>query len=117
MKGLFALVFLVAFPAIAQSDPWMRGGYVALAAASLADIELTGRAIERGLEEKNPLYKPFVQQPGLLGLVNGAVSGVVGVGAYKLHKKGKRTEARILIWGWTALRAAVVIHNVRVLRR
>lgn len=100
-----------------QGDNWMRAGYVALGAVSFADIELTGRAIERGLVERNPIYKPFVGTPGAIGLVNGAISASVGLGAYSLHKKGKRKEAKIVIWVWTAVRGLVVAHNIRELRR
>ncbi len=112
------LAVLWAVPVRAQDKPdhFMRAGYVSLTAVSFADIETTGRALERGLLERNPILQPFTGTPGAVGLVSGGLSAGVGLGAYQLHRKGKRTQARILIWTWTIVRGAVVIHNVRQLR-
>jgi hypothetical protein len=106
----------LAFAQASTPDPWMRAGYVSLAAVSFADVDSTARALERGLVEKNPLYKPFTDKPAVLGLVNGAISGAVGLGAYSLHKRGHRKEARVIVWTWTAIKAAVVIWNVKQLK-
>lgn len=104
-------------PAPEPADWSFRLGLVTLAAVSFADLETTGRAIERGYTERNPLLRPFTDTPGVAGLVSGAISGGVALGAYQLHRKGKRTEARIVVWTWAAIRAAVVVHNVRQLRQ
>jgi hypothetical protein len=123
MKRLLLIFVLLsaAAPVCAQDekpapDPWMRAGFVSLAAVSLADIDSTARALERGLVERNHLYKPFTDTPAVLGLVNGAISGAVGLGAYSLHKRGHRKEARLIVWTWTAIKAAVVIWNVKQLK-
>ena len=119
-KLLFVLVFVLsASVAQAQEKPdWMmRAGYVSLAAVSMADIETTGRALELGLKEQNPIYKPFVSNPGMVGIVNGSITGAIGVAAHSLHKKGKKKEARIIVWSWTAVRAFVVFHNIREINK
>ncbi len=112
----FAAVFLM-LAAPVRADTFMKVGYVSLAAVSMADLELTGRGLERGLKESNPLLKPFAGSPGAAGLVSGALSAGIGIGAYRLDKDGKKKQARILLFAWTALRAVVVVHNIRELRK
>ena len=99
-----------------QPADWsMRAGYVSLAALASADMVLTGAALERGFEERNPLLKPFAENPVSLGLAKGALTAGAGLVAYSLHKKGKRREARIFLWTMNLVTALVVIHNFRQL--
>lgn len=116
-SSFLVLSLLTAQPPAPEPADWsFRLGLVTLAAVTASDLETTGRALERGLQERNPILKPFADSYGLAGLVSGAISGGVALGAYQLHRKGKRTEARIVVWTWAAIRAAVVVHNVRQLR-
>lgn len=125
MRKIVAALLLSCFlaaPVAAQeqqkTDWGIGAAYISLAAVTVADIDTTGRAIERGLVEKNPLYKPFSDKPGMLGLVNGAVTGGVSLATHHfLFKKGKKKEAKIVIWAWTAVRAAVVVHNIKQLNK
>lgn len=93
----------------------MKSGYVGLAALTTADMSLTGYALGKGFTEANPLYKPLADSPLALGLVNGAVSGTIGLLAYKLHKS-RPTLAKAFLWTMTGLKAVVVVHNYRVIR-
>lgn len=99
-----------------QPDHVLRVGAVSLAALTVAEIEVTRAVLERGGREVNPLYKPFEQKPGVLGLVNGAITGGVGLIAVELNRRGAKKEARYLVWGMVALKAFVFAHNLRELK-
>jgi hypothetical protein len=120
--ALFALLLCMPLSVSAQEkkdgpDWLMRSGYVALGAVSFADLELTGRCLATtGCRESNPIYKPLAGTPGAVGMLNGAISTSVGVASFALHKKGKRKAAKVIVWTWAAVRAGVVVYNVRQLR-
>jgi hypothetical protein len=113
---------LFAVPVAAQqqqkTDWGMGAAYVALASVTVADIETTARAIERGYQEQNPLLKPLVSRPGLVGVVNGALTASIALASHHLfYKKGHTRIAKAVIWTWTGIRTIVVVHNIRALNR
>lgn len=115
---LLALVATLAqVPAEPPKDHAFRVGIVTLAAVSGADIATTAQAAERGgFREGNLVFKGVFAQPAVLGFVNGAMSAAVGLLAYDLHKPHPKI-ARWIVWWWAIFRGAIVIHNVRTLRR
>jgi hypothetical protein len=117
--ALFALL-LLATPAAAQekTDWGMGAAYVAAGTIAIMDIGTTERAAALGLQEKNPLYKPFVSKPGMVGLVNGTITGTVALlNHHFLFKKGKKKEAKIVMWTWNIARAAIVANNIRQINK
>lgn len=100
-----------------KRDNVLRSGAVILAALTVAEIEVTRAVIERGGRELNVIYKPFEDKPGVLGLVNGAVTGGMGLVALELNRRGKKTEARIFLWTMNVAKAVVFAHNLRQLRK
>ncbi len=55
--------------------------------------------------------------PGGIGLVNGAISGTVGLAVYRLHKSGRTRTARWVLWTLNAAKVAVVAWNYRQIQR
>lgn len=100
-----------------KRDYVLRTGAVFLAALTVAEIEVTRAVLERGGRELNAIYKPFQDKPGVLGLVNGAITGGLGIVALELNRRGKKTEARIFVWTMIAAKAVVFAHNLRQLRK
>lgn len=102
-----------------QKTDWgMGAAYVSLAAVTVADIDTTARALERGYVEQNPLLKPLTTKPGMVGLVNGAMTGGISLAAHHfLFKKGHKWQAKVVIWSWVAIRGAAAYHNAKALSK
>lgn len=114
---VLAAVLLSADVSASERDKGFRLGVIAAAAVAGADIATTAQAAERGgYTEANPVLRPLFREPVLLGLVNGALTGVVVFGADRLRET-RPTLAKGFLWAWTGLRALVVFHNVQQLRK
>lgn len=96
-------------------DYVLRSGAVALSAFTVAEIEVTRAVLERGGREQNPLFRKISDSPGVLGLVNGAMTAGLGLVAAELDQRGKKTAARIWLWTMVAVKGFVLAHNWREL--
>jgi hypothetical protein len=127
MRILLVCLILACVPslAFAQShphtdSPWLKAGIVTLSAIAGADIATTAQAKERGtFREVNFVFEKMFDQPAMLGLANGALTGGVIYTVVQWHRSEneiKRKASYVLIPAWALFRGAVVVNNIRLLR-
>ena len=115
---LFALGLALACPRVAMAQeperPGLRLPTTLFAVAAGADWATTYHGLKHyRLRETNPLLRPFDERPGRLVLVGAAIDvGAVAAWHYGVGRDHPRVAA-VGLWGMTAFRAYLAIHNIR----
>lgn len=129
MRKIIAIaVFLfAAFPSLSHAQErekidWGLGaGYITLGTVAVGELGATRAALERGAIEKGLIYRHLQEAPvPVLEMTNAAVTGAVMLGIHKFAKSGatdaersrRKRQAKLLLWTYTGLRAAFLVHNL-----
>jgi hypothetical protein len=115
--GVLLLLLAVACPGTASAQERERGlklPTTMFAAAAAADWATTYHGLKHfRLRETNPLLRPFDETPAKMVLIGCAIDvGAVAAWHYGVGRNHPRLAAAGL-WGMTAFRAYLAIHNFR----
>ena len=97
-----------------ERDSRLKLPTTVFAAAAAADWATTYHGLKNyRLREANPLLRPFDRTPGKMVLLGSAIDvGAVAAWHYTVGRSHPRLAAAGL-WGMTAFRAYLAIHNLR----
>jgi hypothetical protein len=91
---------------------------VAMTALNVADYLSTRQALKfSGLQEGNPLMKPFVKNPALFAAVKAGTTALSVWGINKMFRKGNRTTAWVLTMASNFMLSYVVSNNMRLIQK
>jgi len=91
---------------------------VAMTALNVADYLSTRQALKfSGLQEGNPLMKPFVKNPALFAAVKAGTTALSVWGINKMFRKGNRTTAWVLTMASNFILSYVVSNNMRLIQK
>jgi len=91
---------------------------VAMTALNVADYLSTRQALKlSGLQEGNPLMKPFVKNPALFAAVKAGTAALSVWGINKMFRKGNRTTAWVLTMASSFILSYVVSNNMRLIQK
>ena len=91
---------------------------VAMTALNVADYLSTRQALKfSGLQEGNPLMKPFVKNPALFAAVKAGTTALSVWGINKMFRKGNRTTAWALTMASNFILSYVVSNNMRLIQK
>ena len=91
---------------------------VAMTALNVADYLSTRQALKfSGLQESNPLMKPFVKNPALFAAVKAGTTALSVWGINKMFRKGNRTTAWVLTMASNFILSYVVSNNMRLIQK
>jgi len=91
---------------------------VAMTALNVADYLSTRQALKfSGLQEGNPLMKPFVKNPALFAAVKAGTTVLSVWGINKMFRKGNRTTAWALTMASNFILSYVVSNNMRLIQK
>ena len=115
--GVLVLILALACPVAAaaqEREPGLKLPTTLFAAAAAADWATTYHGLKHyRLREANPLLRPFDGTPGKMVLLGSAIdAGAVYAWHYGVGRNHPRLAAAGL-WGMTAFRAYLAIHNLR----
>jgi hypothetical protein len=91
---------------------------VALTALNVADYLSTRQALKySGLQEGNPLMKPFVKNAALFAAVKGGTTVLSVWGMNKMFRKGDKTTAWVLTMASNFILSYIVSNNMRLIQK
>jgi len=91
---------------------------VAMAALNVADYLSTRQALKfPGLQEGNPLMKPFMKSPTLFAAVKAGTTALSLWGMNKMFRKGNKTTAWVLTMASNFILSYVVSNNMRLIQK
>ena len=91
---------------------------VALTALNVADYLSTRQALKSsGLQEGNPLMKPFVKNAALFAAVKGGTTALSVWGMNKMFRKGNKTTAWVLSLASNFILSYVVSNNMKLIQK
>jgi hypothetical protein len=91
---------------------------VAMAALNVADYLSTKQALKfPGLQEGNPLMKPFMKSPALFAAVKAGTTALSVWGMNKMFRKGNKTTAWVLTMASNFILSYVVSNNMRLIQK
>jgi hypothetical protein len=91
---------------------------VAMAALNVADYLSTRQALKLpGLQEGNPLMKPFLKSPALFAAVKAGTTALSLWGMNKMFRRGNKTTAWILTMASNFILSYVVSNNMRLIQK
>jgi hypothetical protein len=91
---------------------------VAMTALNVADYLSTRQALKfSGLQEGNPLMKPFVKNPALFAAVKAGTTALSLWGMNKMFRKGNKTTAWVLTMASNFILSYVVSNNMRLIQK
>jgi hypothetical protein len=89
-----------------------------MTALNVADYLSTRQALKfSGLQEGNPLMKPFVKNPALFAAVKAGTTALSVWGINKMFRKGNRTTAWVLTMASNFMLSYVVSNNMRLIQK
>jgi len=91
---------------------------VAMTALNVADYLSTKQALKfPGLQEGNPLMKPFVKSPAMFAAVKAGITVLSVWGMNKMFRKGNKTTAWVMTMASNFLLSYVVSNNMRLVQK
>jgi len=91
---------------------------VAMTALNVADYLSTRQALKcTGLQEGNPLMKPFVKNAALFAAVKGGTTVLSVWGMNKMFRKGDKTTAWVLTMASNFILSYVVSNNMKLIQK
>jgi hypothetical protein len=91
---------------------------VAMTALNVADYLSTRQALKfSGLQEGNPLMKPFVKSPAMFAAVKAGITALSVWGMNKMFRKGNKTTAWVLTMASNFILSYVVSNNMRLIQK
>ena len=91
---------------------------VAMTALNVADYLSTRQALKfSGLQEGNPLMKPFVKNPALFAAVKAGTTALSVWGINKMFRRGNKTTAWALTMASNFILSYVVSNNMRLIQK
>lgn len=91
---------------------------VAMTALNVADYLSTRQALKfSGLQEGNPLMKPFVKSPAMFAAVKAGITALSVWGMSKMFRKGNKTTAWVLTMASNFILSYVVSNNMRLIQK
>lgn len=91
---------------------------VAMTALNVADYLSTRQALKfPGLQEGNPLMKPFVKSPAMFAAVKAGITVLSVWGMNKMFRKGNKTTAWVMTMASNFLLSYVVSNNMRLVQK
>lgn len=91
---------------------------VAMTALNVADYLSTRQALKfSGLQEGNPLMKPFVKSPAMFAAVKAGITVLSVWGMNKMFRKGNKTTAWVMTMASNFLLSYVVSNNMRLVQK
>jgi len=91
---------------------------VTMTALNVADYLSTRQALKfPGLQEGNPLMKPFVKNPALFAAIKAGTTALSVWGLNKMFRKGNRTTAWVMTMASNFILSYVVSNNMRLIQK